>query len=231
MSRPMKLVPADVLEYNTPPVQKQLITLDKEMKYVMDSSLNAYEKHIEYFDRLLRYLRIKHRKSGSDRPVNIAAQPSKEEVGEKQATEPNLPVSSAQRSSERIFQKERSSSNPSLIRKIVDGIPQGRKRVAQKLLSTLAKSDDTSWTQSGELIYKDRLIPDSNLKTVVLDLMTNASSAPPEGSKQVVDALRKQHFNLQLIRNSARVSPKKRFEPYRLRRSAQKFNYEIDSED
>jgi hypothetical protein len=72
------------------------------------------------------------------------------------------------------------------------------------LLDLLKRNPDVDWSTKGELIYKQSLIPNSNVVDLLTDVLKKKSTEFPTGWKQFATSLKETNAPRELISNTDR---------------------------
>ena len=75
---------------------------------------------------------------------------------------------------------------------------------AKRLLDQLKRNPDVDWSGKGELIYKQSLIPNSNVVDLLSDVLKKKSTELPTGWKQFAASLKETNAPRELISNTDR---------------------------
>lgn len=151
-SKKFVLVPESDFSKHTPS-KKQLSEFDKEMQKILNSDLQDFEKLPLYYDLLKRKMNLQDFNP-----------PWKMDAAEKDET-PKLVEDG-------IIEN---SANPE--DNILKMIPVGVQKQAEQLLQYLKTYPNIlRWNERGEIIYKDQLIPKSNLTDLICLILTQRKS-------------------------------------------------------
>ena len=162
-----------VLENTLKPKTKLLVFLDKKISDILtDSSLSVDEKYIRYMSSLTDYLKLKY--EGASQPTSTMIPTTSQVIP---TTSQEIPTTG-----QPSPQKEEATSTPKtsrgpreLRRKILSSVPRGeQKTIAKRVLSTLENDDRVSWTESGQIMYDEKLIPHSNIENVVKNMIKSS---------------------------------------------------------
>lgn len=151
-SKKFVLVPESDFSKHTPS-KKQLSEFDKEMQKVLNSDLQDFEKLQLYYDLLKRKMNLQD----FNPPLKIDAT---------EKDETSKPVKDGT--------LENSTNSEDNILKM---IPIGVQKQAEQLLQYLKTYPNIlRWNDRGEIIYKDQLIPKSNLTDLISLILTQRKS-------------------------------------------------------
>lgn len=151
-SKKFVLVPESDFSKHTPS-QKQLSEFDKEMQKILNSKLQDFEKLQLYYDLLKRKMNLEDFNP-----------PFKMDVTEKD--EPPKPAED-----ETMQNPANSEDN------ILKMIPTGVQKQGEQLLQYLKTYPNIlRWNERGEIIYKNQLIPKSNLTDLIGLILTQRKS-------------------------------------------------------
>lgn len=151
-SKKFVLVPESDYSKHTPS-QKQLSEFDKEMQKILNSNLQDFEKLQLYYDLLKRKMNLEDFNP-----------PFKMDVTEKDETSKPIEDGTVQNPTN-------SEDN------ILKMIPTGVQKQGEQLLQYLKTYPDIlRWNDRGEIIYKDQLIPKSNLTDLIGLILTQRKS-------------------------------------------------------
>lgn len=175
----------NVLQRPQPPVSPivvKLSDLDREMDSVLkNETLSADEKVKLYSDVLERYRRYNTQRLHPD-PVKVEMVKPKGEEEEKA--------------------KVSSGMEDPVIEEIVESVPQTFRRRAFLLAKKIKASENMSWNENGELIFRGNLIPGTNMVDLVNDVLRKRKGRrDPPGHDEFVTGLRSNNVAKELIGN------------------------------
>jgi len=110
-----------------------------------------------------------------------------------------------------ILNKFRAHTNPTQAKtpvidqlepEILKAVPPNQAYKAKRLLDHLKKQADVDWSTSGELIYRQRNIPDSNIIDLINDVLKTKSTEAPNGWEAFAKSL--ENAPQELIGNTER---------------------------
>ncbi|GFV47360.1 uncharacterized protein TNCV_4830161 [Trichonephila clavipes] len=146
-------------------VTEHLSELDQRMKNILhNKDLTEEEKTILYLQVLQKYTHFSNENRKESEPV-----PNEASLSENQETESlkeNLKESVVKTEKE-VFEDE-----------IFRIVPARYKEKAKNIFQFLKLQESFSWNSDGEIIYKNTVIPGSNIAFLVNDFLRNRKSAP-----------------------------------------------------
>lgn len=209
-----KLVPQDVLEQTVTPAVKHKISLSHRMRDILDEkATSSSEQFVRYYSVLMQYLNMN------------------DQLPQSKPTTTNVPSKR-----QKVLPKPTPMDVDDPVDKLIlKDIAWEKRKSATSLIKALKKDDNVSWTDSGQLMYKNELIPESNLRTIIHDLTAKYDSQAPPGMTEVLQSLKAQAVNPKQINNPSRkatYSPAKprrsqRGTRYEIRGTKRKFDYEV----
>jgi hypothetical protein len=87
---------------------------------------------------------------------------------------------------------------------VIASIQPANQFKAKRLLEQIKKDPDTEFNERGELVYRQSVIPNSNIVDLVSDVLQKKSSEFPTGWKQFANSLKGSNTARELINNSDR---------------------------
>lgn len=88
---------------------------------------------------------------------------------------------------------------------VLESAPSQHRYKAKRLLRTIKESPEASWSPRGEFIYRQRLVPNSNIIDLINDLLRNSTTAaPPTGWEEFSEFLKNENIAKELIVNKQR---------------------------
>ncbi len=103
-----------------------------------------------------------------------------------------------------------SSSSPPPLQKlfqesdILQSVPMNMRGKASKLVEHISRNPSIGWSDRGELIYNDRVVPDSHAVDLVNDLLRKKNAKEPVGWDVLARALKESNVPRRLIDNDIR---------------------------
>ncbi|GFU49031.1 uncharacterized protein TNCV_2333201 [Trichonephila clavipes] len=159
-SKKFVLVPEERVQ-----VTEHLSELDQRMKNILhNKDLTEEEKTILYLQVLQKYTHFSNENRRESEPVPNAA--SLSENQETESLKENLKESVVKTEKE-VFEEE-----------IFRIVPARYKEKAKNIFQFLKLQESFSWNSDGEIIYKNTVIPGSNIAFLVNDFLRNRKSAP-----------------------------------------------------
>ncbi|GFX14841.1 uncharacterized protein TNCV_1485831 [Trichonephila clavipes] len=159
-SKKFVLVPEERVQ-----VTEHLSELDQRMKNILhNKDLTEEEKTILYLQVLQKYTHFSNENRRESEPVPNAA--SLSENQETESLKENLKESVVKTEKE-VFEDE-----------IFRIVPARYKEKAKNIFQFLKLQESFSWNSDGEIIYKNTVIPGSNIAFLVNDFLRNRKSAP-----------------------------------------------------
>lgn len=183
-SRKMVLVPEDRLQ-NT--ILDHLSDLDKQMNDILrKKNLSDSEKATLYLQVLQKYVNY---------PATISE--VKEEQPEKQST---LPTEDEHQENPIVIKKGEANGS-SIENELLKVAPVKLKADSIDILNFIKTHSKTlTWTATGEIIYKDNLIPRTNIVELI-NAMLRKNKKVPTGKAKFLEALKEMNIPLHYIRN------------------------------
>ncbi|GFX01560.1 uncharacterized protein TNCV_3970631 [Trichonephila clavipes] len=159
-SKKFVLVPEERVQ-----VTEHLSELDQRMKFILhNKDLTEEEKTILYLQVLQKYTHFSNENRRESEPVPNAA--SLSENQETESLKENLKESVVKTEKE-VFEDE-----------IFRIVPARYKEKAKNIFQFLKLQESFSWNSDGEIIYKNTVIPGSNIAFLVNDFLRKRKSAP-----------------------------------------------------
>jgi len=203
-SRKMALVPQELLstiqakqQEQTSPLVKTAVTLDEEMKSVMERpDLPDDEKATLYQQLLQRYLTYRDKRRTE--PVTVRVLSSPTTVTNTATTDantdgksPSTPVSSG---------KEDQS--------ILEAFPKTMKARARQMLNVIKHKggDIIGYNDQGQLLYNKQVVPGSNVSDLIRDAMQKRQGFNPTGWQSFARGLARINAPEAAIRHPTRLS-------------------------
>ncbi len=165
------------------PMAKAMTFLDQDMEAVLSRhDLNTDEKVKRYNQVLQRYVNYEDkRKEIEQAPIQMQLQaPS-------------------------VTSHESSVMSPDPIEvEVLASVPKTMKKKAELLLQRIKTSPSIRWTEKGELIYKDQMIPNTNISDLVNDTLRKRKRFEPEGWQTFAQALKETNVPQDLVGHEER---------------------------
>ena len=169
----------------TPPTVTKLVDLDNEMRSVWEREGSSEEaKAKQYSEILERYLRFKDKRELEKRePITVALSP-------KEVNDSIIPEGAISKQS---------------VSDIVEILPKTLRPKAKMILKRIGDNPDiVNWNERGELEYKGKVVPNTNIGDLVGDSLKKRKY-DPEGYKIFTKALKQINIPQDLIRNPERL--------------------------
>jgi hypothetical protein len=97
----------------------------------------------------------------------------------------------------------------------MDSAPPNKRHKAKRLFEQIKKDPSAALNEKGEFIYKQSLIPGSNITDLIVDALRAKSTEGPLGWKEFVNSLKETNVEKDLISNPATLKQlRKRWEDY-----------------
>ncbi|GFW04788.1 hypothetical protein TNCV_4880241 [Trichonephila clavipes] len=146
-------------------VTEHLSKLDQRMKNILhNKDLTEEEKTILYLQVLQKYTHFSNENRRESEPV-----PNEASLSENQETE-----SLKENLKESVVKTEKKC----LRMKFLELFQLGIKKKQKNIFQFLKLQESFSWNSDGEIIYKNTVIPGSNIAFLVNDFLRNRKSAP-----------------------------------------------------
>ena len=172
--------PRQLEKYKETMVDKTLSKLDGELYEILQRNISDDEKAKLYSSSLSRYLNI-------DKPTVVTKFDEDDDVDE-----------------DAIKGMKTSTDVETLV---LDSVPKKWKRQASRLLTHIKNNPDVGWSEKGELVVKNTVVPKTHVVDLINDLMRKRTSArTPNGWKRFADALKDHNIPHELIGNEDRWS-------------------------
>ena len=178
--RMLESVPSQPLSTN--PIGNIMRRLDEEMRSILDrGDLSDREKVVLYNQVLMRYNLFSNKSSQQPVRVTIDKAPVKEDEEVKETR-----------------------AEPGVENEIIDSVPKSLKPKARRLLDKIKGT--VSWNDRGEMVYKNVLVPGSNIVDLVNDALRKRKSFQPVGWKTFARGLKDVNAPMDLVGNPERWS-------------------------
>lgn len=160
------LIPEETLSKHIP-TKKHLSDFDREMEKILNSNLQDFEKVQLYYELLKRKTNLQE-----------FNQPWKISEADDTMKEPSKVEQDPPKIKREIIENHHEQP-------LLDVIPTGLKKQARQLLQYL-KTNPTlfHWNKRGEIIYKNNIIPNSNLADLISLILTQRSVKYPLNGKE-----------------------------------------------
>ena len=174
-----------VLQY---PTLKALSSLDRELQDVLNQQhLTTDEKVKQYNQVLQRYVTYEDQQQMAARaPIKMQM------VGTSEPSSTSTTTTSAAEAMDPIEQE------------VANTVPQSMKKKAQLLVKRIKNSPTMRWTDKGELVYKDQIVPNTNVVDLVNDALRRRKRIQPEGWQTFARALKETNVPQDLIGHQER---------------------------
>lgn len=173
--------PRQIEKYKETMLDKTLSKLDGEIYNLLHRDIADDEKAKLYSNTLSRYLSL-------DKPIQS-----------KTFTLTDILSSGVQTTN-----TQNDSPNP-LETQVLQTVPKKWKAQASRLLGHMNANPDITWSDKGELILKDTIIPKTHAVDLINDLLRKRiSTANPTGWTQLADVLKEDNIPRELIGNEDR---------------------------
>jgi hypothetical protein len=156
MARKMYLLPVEQYERSIADrdeIKEKVNTSDRELRIINRSELDEYDKSVLYQQALKHFLTYNQQKRDAVAPP---PPPPPREVKEEVKEE----------------EKEEDKERPISPKLIINSLPKSYRGKASKLIDTAG----LLWDAKGQLIYKNRAIPDSNISLLLKGHLTKGHS-------------------------------------------------------
>lgn len=189
-AKKMMLVPATdaYAQQMLPPVVPQLVSLDNEIRQILNSSnLPADAKLLSYQQILRRYMKLQNDFAEPIPPT--PREPARSAISQQDPAHtvkgniPAIPFTDAY---------------------ILNAVPPKNKNAAALLLDFIKRSQSLDWTARGEMVVDGRLIPNTNIIDLVHDFARSRKRVPAEGAAELASVLQKQNVPRECVGNEAR---------------------------
>lgn len=145
--------------------------LDNEMRTVLnDTSVSDFDKAMQYGEKLQSYLNNYH--TALTTPKSEALIGPLPKISERK--DQNQPTGE---------EKERLST----FDRMLSNIPKSYLSKGARLINFLKKNGNITWNEDGKIMYKGKILPNSNIATVVHDLIRIRK---PQSDGEVIDVFR-----------------------------------------
>ncbi len=174
-----------VLQY---PALKALSSLDRDLQHVLNQQhLTTDEKVKQYNQVLQRYATYE------DQQQMAARAPIKMQM-----------VGSSEPSSSPTTSILDAEAMDSIEQEVLSSVPKTMKKKAQMLVKRIKNSPTMRWTDKGELVYKDQIVPNTNVVDLVNDALRRRKRIQPEGWQTFARALKETNVPQDLIGHQER---------------------------
>ena len=96
------------------------------------------------------------------------------------------------------------TTNPLLEQQAIDLAPKALKKKAIALMQRIKEHPDMGWTESGEFVYRGRVIPRSNIIDLVGDILRARRSVEPEGWREFARIMGESNIPRELVGHERR---------------------------
>ena len=87
---------------------------------------------------------------------------------------------------------------------ILQSIQSNQQYKAKRLLQQLKKNSDIKFDDDGQMIYRQSLVPNSNVSDLLTDVLKKKTTDPPIGWQQFSDSLKTSNVGRELVVNEDR---------------------------
>ena len=87
---------------------------------------------------------------------------------------------------------------------IIDSVPSSMKQRAKSLIKMIKSGTDMTWNDKGELVYKDQVVPGTNIVDLVNDALRKRKHFEPRGWETFTSGLRELNVPQDIVRNKDR---------------------------
>lgn len=168
----------------------QMQTLDQEMSTILQRhDLSERDKMTLYNQALNRYMTYRSKFYTDQIPIQVKLESAKLSPLVMNKTDTNT------------------SEGPDIIeREILLSVPKSMHTKAQLLLSKIRNDSDMSWTSKGELVYKDRVVENSNMSDLMNDILRRRQNNNPKGWQIFAQGLKQLNVPNEFVGNPERWS-------------------------
>lgn len=86
---------------------------------------------------------------------------------------------------------------------VIDSVPSTQQYKAKRLMNYFKKVPDIEWSEKGELIYRQHIIPNSHIIDLVSDILKKKTVGKnPEGWQEIVNILREANVPREFVPNA-----------------------------
>ena len=166
------------------PMVKAMSALDRDMDDVLShQDLTTDDKVKEYNQVLRRYVNYEDkRKMVEQTPIQMQM------VGSPEPTLTSPP----------------SETTDLIEQELIKSVPKTMKKKAELLVNRIRNSPNMRWTDKGELVYKDQVMPNTNVADLVNDTLRRRKNFEPQGWQTFARALKETNVPQDLIGHQAR---------------------------
>ncbi len=163
------------------PLGKAMSSLDGDMQDILEKHLPPDEKVTLYNQVLQRYINFhEQRQSAARAPV---------------------PVTMVDSGSDDHHTKsaDTSSAVDAIEQEVMESVPSRMKKKAQLLINRIKAHPELTWTDRGELMYKNQVVTNSNVADLVNDMLRRRKHFQPHGWQTFGQALKEMNVPQDLI--------------------------------
>jgi hypothetical protein len=176
------------------PMGKAMSSLDGDMQEVLTRpTISPGEKVKLYHQVLQRYMNYKdQREMAAEAPVRVSMVD----------TSPSPLVSDGSSSSTVPMTLPPTPSDTpagAIERELLDSVPMHMKKKAQLLVNRIKANPQLAWTDTGELVYKDQVIANTNVSDLVNDALRRRKHFEPSGWQIFAQAMKETNVPQDLI--------------------------------
>lgn len=167
------------------PMVKAMSFLDQDMEEVLSRhDLGTDEKVKRYNQVLQRYVNYEDKRKGMEQaPIQMQM------VGSPPAT---------------AAPHESVMTPDPIEEEVLGSVPKTMKKKAELLLQRMKTSPSMQWTEKGELVYKDKVVPNTNVADLVNDALRRRKRFEPHGWQTFARALKETNVPQDLIGHEER---------------------------
>jgi hypothetical protein len=167
----------------TPPVVTKLHELDEKMTDVLHDPIGNIEEKIRAYQQILQ------------RYQTYREQYNMEPTPQKASTSSSSSSSSSSPSAVVI---------PDMTTHVVQSLPDSHQPKARELMEHLKNDPVLSYNKEGRLVYRGSEVPESNILTLVHDVVRHTNRAAPSGWNVFAQGLKESSIPLKLVGNKTR---------------------------
>ena len=171
-------------EFQTP-MSKAMSTLDSDMQGILSRHDVPPDEKVKLYNQTLQRFINYHdqRQMAAKAPVQVA-------MVDSGTTSPSADTSPVMADA---IEKE-----------LLESVPPRMKKKAQLLINRMKAHPQLSWSDRGELVYKDQIVPDTNVADLVNDMLRRRKHFEPHGWQTFARALKETNVPQDLIGHQER---------------------------